>query len=419
MKRAFLIFALLFVCLDINLIFAATTAKVVGYLPSYRFGYGDKIDFCKITHLNLAFANPDKKGHLQIDDMSNIMQIAKKKNPKILISISLAGGGLSKEITKTWSTLIDQKENRPAFIRNIVDFVLKNNLDGVDVGLEWDQVTSGYSDFVVELGIALKKEHKLITAAFPNTKLFKFVYPKAILAFDFINIMAYNERGPWNPSLPGQHSSLTFTEKGLKFWADSIGVDPQKLTIGVPFYGFDFRNCKKAHSIKYGSLVEENTKYADCDSVGLIYYNGRKTIEEKVLLAYRETAGIMIWELGQDAMNDYSLLGVIHDTYTKTATHTTGLCGNENLPVLDEKELLALNPKLKEIKILFDKNTKKLTLKSIKKLKIHIYNNLQETPVYTITTLDNKIIYDLTHLRTGTYFLKIENSDLVHQIIID
>ena len=29
-------------------------AKVVGYLPWYRFSQNDKIEYCKITHLNIC-----------------------------------------------------------------------------------------------------------------------------------------------------------------------------------------------------------------------------------------------------------------------------------------------------------------------------------------------------------------------------
>ena len=39
-------------------------ALVVGYLPSWRFDLNEKIEYCKITHLNLAFANPDSKVNL-------------------------------------------------------------------------------------------------------------------------------------------------------------------------------------------------------------------------------------------------------------------------------------------------------------------------------------------------------------------
>ena len=41
-------------------------AIVVGYLPTWRFSLNNSIEYCKITHLNLAFANPDADGNLII-----------------------------------------------------------------------------------------------------------------------------------------------------------------------------------------------------------------------------------------------------------------------------------------------------------------------------------------------------------------
>ena len=37
---------------------------------------------------------------------------------------------------------------------------LDNGFDGVDVDLEWSHVTTGYSDFVIELRDALKAQAK-------------------------------------------------------------------------------------------------------------------------------------------------------------------------------------------------------------------------------------------------------------------
>ena len=53
-------------------------AIVVGYLPTWRFNLNNSIEYCKITHLNLAFANPDADGNLVIPDISNIVNEAKK-----------------------------------------------------------------------------------------------------------------------------------------------------------------------------------------------------------------------------------------------------------------------------------------------------------------------------------------------------
>jgi chitinase len=43
------------------------TARVVGYLSTDNINKMTSIQFCKLTHLNVAFANPDKEGNLIFD----------------------------------------------------------------------------------------------------------------------------------------------------------------------------------------------------------------------------------------------------------------------------------------------------------------------------------------------------------------
>lgn len=308
----------------------AQTARVVGYLPTYRFSLSEQIEYCKLTHLNLAFANPDSAGHFSLAGLPEVMSDALEKNPTITICISLGGGGMSTLEKENWSRLIDIPSNRPGFISKIVNFVLKNNLDGVDMDLEWGDVTSGYSPFVLALDSALSTHNKILTAAFPNQTWFNNVSRAALEAFDFINIMSYDATGPWNPSSPGQHSSYTFSVNGINYWKSIVGIPGSQLTLGVPFYGYDFISSSEAYAFTYGSMVASNIANADLDRVGDKYYNGRPTIESKVELAYEKVSGIMIWELGQDSFDDYSLLSVIHNKYTSLGAYTSGLCGNEN-----------------------------------------------------------------------------------------
>ncbi len=307
------------------------TARIVGYLPAYRFSASSQIEYCRLTHLNLAFANPDSAGNLVMPDISSVISDALNDNPDIIICISLAGAGLTPDQTKDWSNLIDIPSHRPAFISKIVDYVLLNNLDGVDVDLEWEHVTSGYSGFVTELASALDDHNKIITAAFPNQTLFSSVSGNALNAFDFINIMSYDATGPWRPSSPGQHSSYSYSVNGINFWKNTVGIPGNKLTLGVPFYGYDFVSSTTVNAVTYASLVAMNVDYADLDNVGTAYYNGRPTIEAKVILANEEVGGIMIWELGQDSFDEYSLLKSLHHKYTSLEILTTGLCGNESV----------------------------------------------------------------------------------------
>ena len=341
-KRLYLLLSLLVIScssiddddvIDIDIDLFSTEARVVGYFPYYRFSLNDKIQYCKVTHLNIAFANPETDGTIVLpgnygDLLKNVMDTARSQNSNIKIYISLAGGGFSDEIANTWKNFLASAQDRPILIDKIVSYVLDNGFDGVDLDLEWSHVTSGYSDFVIELRDALKAQAKGITAAYPSETKYDNLNEAALNALDFINIMSYDYTGPWNASVPGQHSSYNHAQRGVNFWKNTIGINPSKLTLGVPFYGYDFQNSTTVKSFTYGSMVASDVSNSEKDNVGNKYYNGRPTIANKVKLAAQNLSGIMIWELGQDSFSEYSLLETIHKTYTDLGVETTGLCGN-------------------------------------------------------------------------------------------
>ena len=317
-----------------NIILFSDQARVVGYFPTWRFTLTDKVDFCKLTHINIAFGNPMVDGTIQLSNpsaISNLEQVintAKLQNSSIQFYISLAGGVLSEQEANTWKTFLASSQDIPKLIDKIIEFVLENKLDGVDVDLEWSHVTQGYSDFVIELKKKLSIHGKGMTAAFPSETKFSQISDQALAVFDFINIMVYDYTGSWNPSAPGQHSSYDHAERGINYWKNIVGITGEKLTLGVPFYGYNFLNSTTVESFTYGSMVASNTSNSERDQVGNKYYNGRPTIASKVKLAAQNLSGIMIWELGQDSFTEYSLLQTIHKTYTDLGVKTTELCGN-------------------------------------------------------------------------------------------
>lgn len=317
-----------------NIILFSDQARVVGYFPTWRFTLTDKVDFCKLTHVNIAFGNPMVDGTIQLSNpsaISNLEQVistAKLQNSSIQFYISLAGGVLSDQVANTWKSFLASSQDRPKLIDKIIEFVLENKLDGVDVDLEWSHVTQGYSDFVIELKKELSIHGKGMTAAFPSETKFSQISDQALAVFDFINIMVYDYTGSWNPSAPGQHSSYDHAERGINYWKNIVGIAGEKLTLGVPFYGYNFLNSTTVESFTYGSMVASNTSNSERDQVGNKYYNGRPTIASKVKLAAQNLSGIMIWELGQDSFTEYSLLQTIHKTYTDLGVKTTELCGN-------------------------------------------------------------------------------------------
>jgi len=339
-KQLYLILSLLIISCssvdDIDVIengeLFSNQARVVGYYTAGSFPLNDKIQYCKVTHLNIAFANPQTDGTIILPGNSggllkNVMDTARSQNSNIKIYISIGGGYITDEMWNTYKNFLANPQDRPILIDKIVSYVLDNGFDGVDVDLEWQYVTAGYSDFVIELRNALKAESKGITAAYPSETRYSLITEEALNALDFINLMVYDYTGPWNPS-PGQHSSYDHAKQGINFWKNTVGINPSKLTLGVPFYGYDFQNSTTVKSFTYGSMVDSDVSNSEKDNVGNKYYNGRPTIANKVKLASQNLSGIMIWRLGADSFSEYSLLETIHKTYTDLGVETTGLCGN-------------------------------------------------------------------------------------------
>ena len=307
-------------------------ARVVGYYTTGSFPLNDKIQYCKLTHLNIAFANPQTDGTIILpgnsgDLLKNVMDTARSQNSNIKIYIAIGGGYITDEMWNTYKNFLANPQDRPILIDKIVSYVLDNGFDGVDVDLEWKYVTTGYSDFVIELRDALKEQSKGISAAYPSETRYSLITEEALNALDFINLMVYDYTGPWNPS-PGQHSSYNHAKRGIHFWKNKVGINPSKLTLGVPFYGYDFQNSTTVKSFTYGSMVASDVSNSEKDNVGKKYYNGRPTIANKVKLASQNLSGIMIWRLGADSFTEYSLLETIHKTYTDLGVKTSSLCRN-------------------------------------------------------------------------------------------
>jgi chitinase len=289
--------------------FSNSDFKRIGYLPYYKVNMVESLDFVGLTHLNIAFANPDTYGNLHTKTYDYSPIVEKAHLHGVEVYISLAGGGLSKELSEQWETLM-HPSNRSWFISKIKDYVLINGLQGADMDLEWGDVNKYYSAFVQELRDTFDVYELGLTAALPAVKRFDPITDEALDAFDWINMMVYDARGPWNPDNPGQHSSLDFALQAIEFWKGQ-GIPANRLVLGVPFYGYDFSDKKKIQSVHYAQLIAQSSTNAFLDQKGNTYYNGITTILAKLKIAYNELGGIMMWELGQDAPNAFSLWGNI------------------------------------------------------------------------------------------------------------
>lgn len=402
----------------------AQETMIVGYLPTYRFKTSSEIDFCKVTHLNICFVNPNSNGEIiEVDSLPEMLKIIKEKNPNIKILISLAGGALYDEEEVIWKKFVDNPTYRPILIKNIIKFVEKHNFDGVDVDLEWNNVSRGYSPFVIELKKELHKKNKIITTALPGIKRFKNITDEALNSFDFINIMAYDERGSWAPKNAGHHSSIDFAIRSIKFWRDKHKVPSEKLTLGLPFYGYDFSNTRKTTSFMYKEIVKMNANNINKDSTGLIFYNGIPTIKQKVSIAIENNlAGVMLWELGQDTTKEHSLLSAVH--YKVKKMDANDFLSDCDIP---KKELIAFKIKKFKQNVLFAVNTAEryftIESKDIEKIHLKVLNEKgkDKTKRLKFYTKKNIRYYKTKKMKKGVYTLIIsmENLSFKKRLTID
>ncbi|BDH61246.1 hypothetical protein MTP04_13760 [Lysinibacillus sp. PLM2] len=133
-------------------------------------------------------------------------------------------------------------QNREQLSTQIADFIVKSNLDGVNVDIE--NVTevdrAAYTDLVRLLREKLPsdKEVSVAVAANPNnwTKGWHGSYDYNGLAkyADYLMIMAYDESYEGGPE--GPVASYKWVERSVQY-ALNQGVPSEKVVLGLPFYG--------------------------------------------------------------------------------------------------------------------------------------------------------------------------------------
>ncbi|PST82678.1 hypothetical protein C7T94_08430 [Pedobacter yulinensis] len=294
--------------------------KVIGYIWSRANMAQDlkKVDLEKITHLNIAFINPSPEGVFKdVPGLDTVVQIARQHNIKVFLS---CGGGSS----HAYYARLLEDAHRKTLVNNFIAVVDKYDLDGIDVDLEGDDIDANYEAFVVGLKKQLKKRKKLLSAAVAWWTRER-ITNVALAQFDFINIMAYDKTGPWKPEMPGQHAPISYAMDHLDYWRQERGMDKNKLNLGLPFYGYGFGELPtKDRSFRQLSWLDVQAKYPErmeYDEIvlpangGTIYYNGKKTIKDKTLLATKDAGGVMIWQLLYDSPNEHSLLSLIDQTH--------------------------------------------------------------------------------------------------------
>lgn len=309
--------------------------RVVGYLPGYKGLLESiaKVELSHLSHLNLAFANPDSQGNFthngrmlcmpgdskQQFNTAQIQEVVKRAHAadvKVLMSVA---GGVLPACAGNWHHLL-QEDRRGQLVKNLVKMMTDFNLDGLDIDIEGVLLTQidqagQYTPFIQALSAALKPQGKLLTSATASYEG-GMIPTSSIPYFDFVNIMSYDAIGPSWGQVGNEHATYQQAENDVKLWLNR-GLAKHQLVLGLPFYGYGFGQYNSDYSLRdiaaaFGSEVLQQDVVGNlCSQCSYITYNGMPTLLAKTDLARLHGSGVMIWELSHDLKGDASLLAVI------------------------------------------------------------------------------------------------------------
>lgn len=314
------------VSIMLSSVVANAQITVLGYYPSYRAT--SVIRYDKLTDLVFAFINPDTEGNLIQSNPgdalygfdNNKFLVVKQgcADNGVKLWISLGGADPGEQRAARLSAVSGDATKRDRLATQIVNFAVTHNLFGIDVDWEFPKTTQAKTNHLellkaikakiqasskptLQLGIAVGGEYKFTVnhIQYVDPSLFS---TNANLV-DKWYVMAYDFPATYNAN----HSSLADGKACLDAWKNA-GVPYSKLLLGIPFYG---RNANRSADVMYNELGASNAIYTGDLSNGW-YYNGKTTIEAKMdYVAEKGANGILIWDIGQDRTDQYSLLSAI------------------------------------------------------------------------------------------------------------
>ena len=340
---------------------------VVAYVTGWENNWGEYFEKAnQVTHVNYAFANIKNGKVVEGDEGDaedlNKLQVLKEINPDLKILISVGGWGWS----GNFSDAVLTEASRQVFAQSAVDFMLRHQLDGIDLDWEYPgQRGAGNvyrpedkENFTAVLKLLRTKLDSLSPEGAPylltiatgaNQNYLDHTDMKTAHQYlDFINIMTYDFHEK-KKKKTGHNANLYVSEyddNERVISADIAvqqhilaGIPASKIILGVPFYGKWWKgvNLKNnglyqpatgaagGHNFRFikDSLLTNNDfvqlwdstaqiPYLWCekDSQFVTYENPESIRQKAAFVKKHQLGGIMFWQYNGD---DGTLLKAIDD----------------------------------------------------------------------------------------------------------
>lgn len=304
---------------------------VVGYFPSYRnLADVPDVKFRMTSVVVYAFYNVNSTGGLSAPSapsstLTAVRDKARANNAKVFLGINDGSGDGKTNFTNMAATAA----GRNNFIKQVMNAVRANDLDGVDVDWEFPTTSNGtdltFTALIKELSDSLHRDGRYyLSAAITAGKyaggnrdaIRNEIFPYV----DMFNIMAYDD---FSTTVPYRHhSDYALAQTCLNYWLNTRGMPASKCVLGLPAYGRPSGITQTNTVLSYRAILAQggNPQYdsAVVTAGGFtnytIYYNGQYTVKRKAKLAKDIANGVMLWEKWQDAPDGNSLLKAACDT---------------------------------------------------------------------------------------------------------
>lgn len=280
--------------------------RVVGYLPDYRIEQVDPAVARQLTDVILFSVTPEASGKFSSKILESPKSLAwfRQLRDDQRVNVMVCVGGW--ERSKGFAEIAAAPALRRKFAKGLADYCKDKGFAGADI--DWEHPkdaleAKNYGLLLADISKAFKPSHLQLTAAMASWQT---LTNEAIEAVDAIHLMSYDAKG--------KHSTLETAQTDVRKLLVA-GVPSKKIRLGIPLYG---RGIADRDQVKtYAEILAKDPNAAESDESNGLYYNGPATIQAKIEFAREQKlGGVMIWEIGQDAPADASLLKVIDEAVT-------------------------------------------------------------------------------------------------------
>lgn len=321
----------------------------------------------KLTRINYAFANIKDgrivNGFAHDDENFASLVALKNQNPSLTVLVSVGGWLWS----GAFSDMALTRQSRDLFISSVVEFVRRNQLDGLDIDWEYPGLPGAephfraedkqnYTSLLKELRERFNKLEKdlhrplyITVATGSSTEFLEHTEMNKVQKYvDTVNLMAYDYYEPDSDAITGHHAPLYTNPADPKKISDATsveeyekaGVPAAKIVLGVPFYAHVWGQVPAENHGLYqpGKQIPRDSptfgigpeamlqngfiRYWDPVAAAPYLYNAEKQIfvsyddpeslalKCKYVLAHK-LRGVMFWDYESDASG--ALLNAVND----------------------------------------------------------------------------------------------------------